>query len=232
MSAVENLPGTLEQFRKNLNEVYNKDNPLIGARESQLQGYLTAGDKARAQYLPQNSGGTVFSPTELQAMVSGRQAAALAPLSSLNQLIMGQYGGLRDYVGVGRDILTAQSQAAQQRAQDLMNLYQQAAAAKQQEFENQLALQKLKGTGGGVTGVGITGIGKPTFKPTINAGGGIGNQPYGPFLPTQPQVDTAATSMAAVPNLANQPNFFSKWWNRIFPQPEPINTYGTQLNIQ
>lgn len=235
-SAVENLPGTLEQFRRNLNEVYNKDNPLIKAREGLLQGFLTAGDKARAELLPQNAG-VIFSPTELQAIVSGRQAAALAPLSSLNQLIIGQFGSLKDYVGLGRDVLQAQIAAATQRAQDLMQQYQLAAAARQQQLENELAERKfaedirqfnLLHSGGG--GVGIAGIGAtttvnkpPAYKPTVQY-----NRPAGPTI--EELRGTTSPQVYLPPTLRQEPNRLLNFLNRFNPF-KPSTQTGTLVNI-
>jgi len=243
-TAQENLPGSLEQFRRNLNEVYNKDNPLIKARESQLQSYLTAGDTARRDLLPQYAGGTVFTPTELQAIVSGRQAAALAPLSSLNQQIVGQYGGLKDYVGLGRDVLQAQISAAQQRSTDLQNLYQFAQAKRQQDLENQIAQQKFAED---VRQFGILHGGGSGSNSGINSSLGIAGragsgsnlkQTYGrpvtttqynrPAGPVQPRSYTPPVYMP--PTLGNEPSFFSKIKNFLFPQPQPL--FGNaQLNV-
>lgn len=145
------LPQMLETLRSNVEQIYNKNNPLIQQREGLLQGYLGAGDQARAQLLPQNAGGTVFSPTELQSLTSARQAGYLAPLTSLNQLITGQYGTLGNYLGNARDMVNAQVNAGNSQANRLLQLsqlgYEQRArqqASTQQEFQNQLALQKLQ----------------------------------------------------------------------------------------
>ena len=110
----------LEQLRSNFEQIYNKNNPLIQQREGLLADYFGAADKARAEYLPQNYGGTVFSPTELQSLVSARQGGALAPLSSLNQLIMGQYGSLGNYLSTAGQTAQAYLNAGIRRQQQLM----------------------------------------------------------------------------------------------------------------
>lgn len=168
------LPKVLTELKGSLNEIFNKDNPLVKERTGYLENYLAAPDKARAEYLPQNSG-QVYSPTELNALVSSRKASALAPLASVNQMLMGQYGGLKDYLGQAKETFQASVAAAAQRAEIARQMYGDEVARRQQEFENKLALDKfneekrqfdlkLKGSGGGGLG-GINLGGTPGQKP-------------------------------------------------------------------
>ena len=132
------LPSVLTELKGSLNEIFNKDNPLVKERTGYLENYLSAGDRARASYLPQNSG-FAYSPTELNALVSSRQASALAPLASVNQMLIGQYGGLKDYLGQAKDLFSARVQAAYENAQRMRQRYGDEVARQQQEFENKQA---------------------------------------------------------------------------------------------
>ena len=227
------LPSVLQELKGSLNEIFNKDNPLVKERTGYLENYLSAGDRARASYLPQKSG-FAYSPTELNALTSSAQASALAPLATVNQMLMGQYGGLKDYLGQAKDLFSARVQAAYENAQRMRQRYGDEVARQQQEFENNLALQEfaLKKKGSG-TGLGLsTTLNKPTFTPTTsnlinNWAQGVSN-----LFGGAPQQDTAAASMAAVPNL-NQASGIGKWWNKLFGAPEPLINIpsGTNLRI-
>ena len=139
--AQTDLPVQLENLRSNLSQIYNKDNPLIQQREGLLSNYLSAGDRARNQLLPQNQGGTVFSPTELQAITSTNQGAALAPLASLNNLIMGQYGSLGNYLDVASRTAQARLAASGANADRLLNSAQIGYQRRDSERNYELAKQ-------------------------------------------------------------------------------------------
>lgn len=132
------LPSVLTELKGSLNQIFNKDNPLVKERTGYLENYLSAGDRARASYLPQNSG-FAYSPTELNAMTSSTQASALAPLATVNQMLMGQYGGLKDYLGQAKDLFQSRVQAAYENANRMRQVYGDAVAKQQQEFENKQA---------------------------------------------------------------------------------------------
>ena len=132
------LPSVLTELKGSLNEIFNKDNPLVKERTGYLENYLSAGDRARASYLPQKSG-FAYSPTELNALTSSTQASALAPLATVNQMLMGQYGGLKDYLGQAKDLFAARVQAAYENAQRMRQRYGDEAARQQQEVENKQA---------------------------------------------------------------------------------------------
>jgi len=224
------LPGVLTELKGSLNQIFNKDNPLVKERTGQLENYLSAGDKARASYLPQNSG-FAYSPTELNALVSSRQASALAPLASTNQMLMGQYGGLKDYLGQAKDLFGARTQAAYENAQLKRQGYTDAVSRQQQEFENKLALDKLKKEKSG-----LGGLNWPTSKvwqPTEQ-------QPTQTFAgPTQADFKqgTVDPSLSFVPNL-NTGNKYGwidtvkGWFGGGNQQPMLNIPSGTNLNIQ
>src|SRR3990167_1216253 len=115
----ESIPGLLQGLKQNLVSIYQKDNPLVQQRTGLLESYLNAPDQARASYLPANQpmveGSPLnFSPTQLQAMVSSKQNAALAPLLGVNQMINAQYGNIGDIVGNAGDIYKSQLVGEQQ----------------------------------------------------------------------------------------------------------------------
>lgn len=224
------LPTVLNDLKGSLNEIFNKDNPLVKERTGHLETYLAAPDKARAEYLPQNSG-QVYSPTELNALVSSRKASALAPLAGINQMLMGQYGGLKDYLGNARDLFSAAVSAAAQRAEIARQQYTDALAEqarqdalKQQEFENQLAREKFayeksKGGGGGVGNLSsiLAGLGLGSGNNNYPTPARYSNQVYGPTRAEFVQPTAAPDqSMSYVPNIANEQPFYKRWWGNLF----------------
>lgn len=137
--AIEALPKALIELRGNLNEIFNQDNPLVAKRTGLLENFLSAGDRARAEFLPSGSQGTVFSPTQLQAQVSSRKAASLAPLASINQLLMGQFGNLRGLVTDATALGQGVSQAAQFGATSLQDMWSTALAERARQEQLELA---------------------------------------------------------------------------------------------
>lgn len=226
------LPSVLTELKGSLNQIFNKDNPLIQERTGQLSNYLSAGDNARAEYLPKNSG-FAFSPTELNAMVSSRQASALAPLASTNQMIVGQYGGLQDYLGNAKELFGARVTAAQNNATLMRQKYEDAVKAQQQEFDNNLAMAKFEqdkkksGSGlGSLSGVNLRQSAPPQFIPTSN---------FGPSR-NDYQQPTALPSTSYVQNLAQEKPFWQRWFGG--PQPtkerigsEPLNLNGVRIQL-
>ena len=137
----ETIPGLLQGLRQNLTSIYQKDNPLVQARDTQLADYLSAPDLARAEYLPGNQpviGGSNlnFSPTQLNAMVSQRQNAALAPLLGTNQALLAGYGNIGDIVTRAGNIYQSQVDAAKTRQTGAQNLYQIAADLEKQRISS------------------------------------------------------------------------------------------------
>src|SRR3990167_6929966 len=159
-----NAPNMLQGLKQSLTQIFAKGNPLLQQREGQLANYLSAGDRARADFLPKTTPQgpgerpVIYSPTELNALVEGRKAQALAPLLGTNQLITGMYGNVGDIIQGAGTGLQAQIEGARTQAANALNLYQQ--AIQQEQFnrnfsENQRQFdvtQKNKGGGGG-TGI-------------------------------------------------------------------------------
>lgn len=124
----QNAPEMLRNLKSNLTSIFAKDNPLIQAREGALSDFLAAPSRARADMLPSNlpvvAGSNLnLSPTQLSAVENSRTAAAFAPLSSLNQLIVGQYGNLGDILKGAASQYQAQVDAARTAATGAQNLY-------------------------------------------------------------------------------------------------------------
>lgn len=141
-------PGMLNQLKQNLVGIFAKDNPIIDARNSALTDYLSSANNTRASLLPSNTGDVpgiagrpmTYSPTQQDAIVSSRNAAALAPLAGYNEILKGMYGNIGDIVGNAGNIYNSNIQANATRAGNLMDLYKQAVA--QDQFNQQMALQK------------------------------------------------------------------------------------------
>lgn len=127
-------PGLLGELKKNLTSIFAKDNPVLQARDNALSTYLATPDKTRAEILtpnlPQIEPGRqmTLSPTQQQALVSSRSAAAFAPLAGLNEIIKGMYGSIGDAVSGAGDIYKAQIGAANTSAGSLIDLYKTAVA--------------------------------------------------------------------------------------------------------
>lgn len=127
------VPGMLRDLKSSLTSIYAKDNPLIQARDEALSRFLSGGDVARAELLPQNlpqvaGSPLTLSPTQQNAIVSSRQAANLAPLLGLNQAVVAGYGNIGDIVSGAADIYQAQIGAAKTKLDTALSLYQQGIA--------------------------------------------------------------------------------------------------------
>lgn len=124
-----NVPKMLSDLRSSLTSIYAKDNPLIQERGKALETFLSTPSTTRAQLLPQNlpqvEGSFLnLSPTQQAAIVSSRNAAALAPLLGLNQAVTAGYGNIGDIVGGAGTGLQALVDAQKQAAQNALQLYQ------------------------------------------------------------------------------------------------------------
>ena len=136
----QNIPGLVSGLQKNLTSIFAKDNPLIQKREGLLTDYLSTPARTAASILPTNlpvvAGSNLnLSPTQQNAISSSREAAAFAPLASLNNLIVGQYGNIGDMVRSAADQYQAQLGAAKTRSSSLFDLYRQAYAEDQDRLD-------------------------------------------------------------------------------------------------
>ena len=127
----QDIPGLLAGLKQNLTSIYSKDNPLIQKRESLLSDYLSSPERTSASLLPANlpmvAGSNLnLSPTQQSAIRASRESAAFAPLASLNNLIVGQYGNVGDIFQGAAQGYQTQLEAAKTRQAGLMDLYKAA----------------------------------------------------------------------------------------------------------
>lgn len=137
----------LNQLKQNLVGIFAKDNPLIGARNDALTGYLSSNANTRASLLPggmpQIEGRSLaLSPTQQDAIVSTRNAAALAPLAGYNEILKGMYGNIGDLVNSAGNIYGSTIQSNATRAGSIMDLYKQAVA--EDQFKQQMSAEQQK----------------------------------------------------------------------------------------
>jgi hypothetical protein len=200
-SAQYTLP---DKLRSAISERFT-DSPLIKQRESALQTFLTSPDRARSEVAGKVASGTILSPTQQQAIISGHRAADTVPLVSLNDLLQSQFGSIGDLVTAGsnayKGVVAADQGAAglarQQADSALKRLFDEAAfdlekqklAASSAPSPLEAMLQQLlMGQGGtGATGVpeGFEPENKPTGIPSdefvsrVRQSGGQVNSPGG-----------------------------------------------------
>jgi len=72
--------------------------------------FMAAPDQVRADLANQVKGGTIFSPSQQQAIMSSKMASALVPLSGANMIQNAAYGGISDMVDAGTRAWQAQTQ--------------------------------------------------------------------------------------------------------------------------
>lgn len=102
-SMVQTAPSLLQDLQKNLTTVFAKDNPFIADRNAALENFLTTPSRTRAELLTPNMPNVegsplTLSPTQQDAIVQGRNAAAFAPLAGLNNTVTGIYGNIPQLV--------------------------------------------------------------------------------------------------------------------------------------
>lgn len=197
----------LDQLKQNLVGIFAKDNPLIGARNDALSGYLSSNANTRASLLPsgmpQVEGRSLaLSPTQQDAIVSSRNAAALAPLAGYNEILKGMYGNIGDVVNNAGNIYGSTIQSNATRAGSLMDLYKQAVA--EDQFNQQMSLDRQRASQSS----------QPLLDPSIiSLGGGAQGGQAGPGsmidlskyeqpiaqkkAPAQPKVNLQGTIQAA-----------------------------------
>jgi hypothetical protein len=128
----QQAPNLLSELKQNLVGIFSKDNPVMKARETALSDYLSTPQRARADMLPPNMAmiegrNLALSPTQQDAIVGSRSAAALAPLAGLNEMLKAQYGNIGEMVQGAGSIYDSTMKNAQSNAANLMQLYKMAA---------------------------------------------------------------------------------------------------------
>src|SRR3990167_2087680 len=130
------LPDLEQKLREALTMKFSQS-PLFAQRETAMQGFLNAPSQARSDISQmQQTSGVPLSPTQQQAIESGRRSATFAPLSGANLMLGSAFGGLNDIVGGGVKAFEAAAGAQSERA-NLMNTMQQ------QDFERKLKMAEL-----------------------------------------------------------------------------------------
>ncbi len=155
-----------DELRKSVSERF-ASNPLLQQREQVLEGALNVGTKTRANIAEQVKGGTIFSPSQQLAIEQSRRSAAVSPLSTLNEIIGVQRGGLENVIGAASRSAQAQAQlasgAAQQEQQQFQNLFQVLEfEERQRQFQIKQAAANAKSEG---LDLGFLFGGQPTEDP-------------------------------------------------------------------
>ncbi len=215
----QNAPEMLRNLKSNLTSIFSKDNPLIQQREQALSTFLAAPSATRASTLPTNlpqvAGSNLnLSPTQLASVEQGRTAAAFAPLASLNNLIVGQYGNIGDILSGAASTYEAQVNAARTRAAGALDLYRQLVG--EDQFNRELAFKEAeaarKGSGGG--GMDLSGLFAQLF----------GQQDQQPELDIQALLDALIEEEEPAPVSPTQIQTQFAPASQVVPQ-------GTKLNL-
>jgi hypothetical protein len=124
-------PSLLSQLKQNLVGIFTKDNPVIGARDAALTDYLKTPSQTRADILPSNmptveGRNLTLSPTQQDSIVSGRKAAAFAPLAGYNEILKAMYGNIGDMVQGAGGIYDSTLKSEQNKAANALDLYRSA----------------------------------------------------------------------------------------------------------
>lgn len=122
-TAVKNAGTLPDMLYDTLNKKFTENNPLYAQRETALKNYMTVGETAPLDVLPENNQGMVFSPIEQAGMIAGKRADALAPITSLNELIGYQFGGIENIVDRTARMYDALAKAAQVEYENKRNSY-------------------------------------------------------------------------------------------------------------
>jgi len=127
-----------------------KESPLYGQFQGAAQNVLTAVPEYRKTLADLVGSGTVLSPNQQQALLARRQASAIVPLISLNDLLKSQTGGMEELIGAGTRAFGAQTQRLGGIAELLTGWYkdilnQLVAEENIRQAQQQFSLQKLLG---------------------------------------------------------------------------------------
>jgi len=147
---------------------YNKD--IIDQQAKAQAEYFKAPSAAREQYQD------IWNPFEREKLVAGERAQAYQPYASLSGILGQRMGTIADIIGAGTGAFNASvsaqqgnAQLARQKYADLLNMAQLQEGRQQQQWENDLTLQKLLGTGGGSGLGGGGGVFVPDVPTTYNS---------------------------------------------------------------
>lgn len=127
--AVTNAATLPDMLKSALDKKFSENNPLIQQRETATKNYLNEITNAPISVLPENNEGMVFSPLAQANMIQGRRSAAIAPITSLNDIIGWQQGGIHNTVDSAAKMYqtlaaakAAEAEQARQKYTDLLAL--------------------------------------------------------------------------------------------------------------
>lgn len=123
-TATKNAATMPDLLKQALDKKFSENNPLIQQREAALKNYMTVSETAPQSVLPENTGGRIFSPLEQSGLIAGQRAGALAPITSLNDILGWQQGGIQNTIGEATRMYQALVQAAQIESQNKRQSYQ------------------------------------------------------------------------------------------------------------
>lgn len=109
-----------------------ESNPLYGQRENALTNYLNTTTQAPLDYTAKSVGGdsdVVYNPLQQANLIQARKSAALVPLTTINDLLGIETGGLNNIIDSASRAAQAQvaglqsnAQMARQKYQDIVDL--------------------------------------------------------------------------------------------------------------
>jgi len=145
-----------DELRKALATKYGESGIPTDTAQAR-SNYMATPDQTRADLASQVKGGTIFSPSQQQAIMSSKLSSALVPLAGANMVNNAAYGGIGEMVDAG----TRSWQAATQQK----TLEAQMA---QQQYENvlkQLTTQASMKEPEQLYGVNVPGMGMMNLSP-------------------------------------------------------------------
>ena len=120
-----------DQLRSALTKKFGEDNPVVQQRQSAFENYLNTTTQAPLDVTSTTVGGNapvIFNPLQQANLIQQKRSAALAPLSSLNDLFGLETGGLENVIGATSRANQAQvaglntaAQLSRQNYEDILN---------------------------------------------------------------------------------------------------------------
>lgn len=104
------MPSLKQELEKVMKERF-VESPLIQERGRAMKEFLTAVPEKKAELAKLPEEGVILSPSQQQAILAQTEARAISPLSVLNLMLSGQYGGLQDLIRTGTEAFTSAQEA-------------------------------------------------------------------------------------------------------------------------
>lgn len=154
-------PRIEDVLRQKIINAYNNNQDIVAPLDQATATYLGSPQAAREKYQD------VFNPFQRESLVSQYVSNSSLPMLSYSNILGNRQGRIDDTIGAGVrgfesyiTALQAKAQNARQVYQDMLSDYTLGEDMKQRQFENNLALMKLKQSGSGGSGTGIEGVTK------------------------------------------------------------------------